>query len=47
MKRWEYKRVTPLIVTLFEKQLNSLGAHGWELCGKDGAVYIFKREKVA
>lgn len=44
MKRWEYKLVAPKLTILYEQEFNTIGAEGWEFCGKDHGVYVFKRE---
>jgi hypothetical protein len=42
MQKWEYKKVS---FSAEEKELNELGAQGWELAAANDYYLIFKRPK--
>lgn len=48
MKKWEYKLVMMpkggASLLDVERELNSHGSNGWELCATDYGCWIFKRE---
>ena len=54
MTEWEYRIVTGKLIDITDKQLNELGAEGWEAVGcgiagrelvPDKMMVLFKRQK--